>query len=144
MSFAAKRKKKSSNRIKDKQVPHTVLQKHQRQTSTSHFPTKTISKKPDLPFKRSRLYLVRAKVRAKLSTKRSTPAEGRRSYDVNKLKQVAVRNNFQMKLANRFQILDMIDETEMGVNAKWQTIEEVVKESAEEEIGYLQIRKNAH
>ena len=37
MSFTAKRKKKkkSSNRIKDKQVPHTVLQKLSPKTLTS-------------------------------------------------------------------------------------------------------------
>ncbi|XP_068229077.1 uncharacterized protein [Palaemon carinicauda] len=90
-------------------------------------------------------YLVRTKIKTKLSTRKSEQVEKRNRFDVEKLKEVAVKNNFQIKLANRFQMLEILDNDANGenVNTKWQAIEETVKTAAEGEVGYIQ-RRNAH
>ena len=88
-------------------------------------------------------YLIRAKIKAKLCTKKSLPTEKRKTYDVEKLKDNAIRNTFQLKLDNRFQILDMIEEeTEPDTaNEQWQTLADTIKEIGEEEVGLVQRRR---
>ena len=91
-------------------------------------------------------FLVRAKIRAKLCTRKSVRVEKRNRYNVEKLKDMTVRENFQLKLTNRFQILDMMNDnadTE-NVRAKWHTIDETVKEAADDEVGYIQGRRSGH
>ena len=62
-------------------------------------------------------------------------------FDIEKLKNVQIRNNFQIKLTNCFQILDMLedqaDQTMPRVNIEWKNASETVKEIAEEEIRYV-------
>ncbi|XP_068211710.1 craniofacial development protein 2-like [Palaemon carinicauda] len=52
-------------------------------------------------------YLVCAKVRAKLKVERSRPVEKIKSFYIEKLKEDNTRNNIQLKLTNRFQILSI-------------------------------------
>ena len=79
--------------------------------------------------------------------RRSTPMEKNLCFDVDKLKNDQIRNNFQIKLTNHFQILDILEDQEdltmPNVNTEWKNTSETIKETAEEEIGYIaQQRKN--
>ncbi|XP_068236962.1 craniofacial development protein 2-like [Palaemon carinicauda] len=77
-------------------------------------------------------YLVRASIKAKLCAGKSRKVEKKNKYDVAKLKEEAVKDNFQIKFTNRFQMLELLDNKAdaENVNTKWQAIEETVKETA--------------
>ena len=96
-------------------------------------------------------YMVSAKVKAKLSTNKSSPAEKIERYGVEKLLMEEKKENYQLNLSNRFQILSLLDEdqedegddAENGrnlTNTKWNDISVTVKAAAREELGYS--RKN--
>ncbi|XP_068237052.1 craniofacial development protein 2-like [Palaemon carinicauda] len=59
-------------------------------------------------------YLVCVKVRPNLKVDRSRPIEKRKRFVIDKLKEDNTRNNFQLKLANRLQILSVLQEERVG------------------------------
>ena len=79
-------------------------------------------------------FLVLGKFRLKL--KKSTAEDKRNKvFDVTKLKDPLVKQEFKLNLQNRFQNLQVLDETET-VESCWNNIKECYQKSAEEVIGF--------
>ena len=89
-------------------------------------------------------HLLIAKVKLKLRNPDNQPKSKMKKYDISKLKDVNIKNQFQISLRNRFAALQdnqgeedaNNDESESTVEGKWKSIITVYQETAEEVIGY--------
>ena len=91
-------------------------------------------------------FLVLGRIRAKLSIKKSTPGAKRRIFDTERMKETGIKDNFQLKLTNRFSILDIVEEEteEQGVNQVWEDMFNIVREVSEQEIGFVPRERKNH
>lgn len=79
--------------------------------------------------------LVTAELKLKLrSTGRKV--KSRKRFDIEKLKDIKVKRDFTIKLQNRFQLLQNLDEE--TIDAKWKNISTIIKENSVECLGYKQ------
>jgi hypothetical protein len=58
-----------------------------------------------------------------------------------KLKDVQGKEQFSVEVSNRFAALEDLD-TEVEINSAWETIRENIKTSAEESLGYFELKKH--
>jgi hypothetical protein len=81
-------------------------------------------------------HLVIAKLQLKLK-RYSNQAEGRRAtkYNVNWLKETKIQNNFHVELSNRFEALQLLDDSEVAVNDRWVQMKTAWQETCEEILG---------
>jgi hypothetical protein len=56
-------------------------------------------------------------------------------FNLKKLKQVEVKDQYRVEYSNRFAALEELD-TEVDINRAWKTIRESIKISAKESLGY--------
>ena len=83
-------------------------------------------------------YLVVANIKVKLKMERTPRTEKVRRFNVDKLKTQDIRNEFQIKIQNRFSTLDILEENEeeIAVEEEWREIQSTIKEVAEEVLGF--------
>jgi hypothetical protein len=80
-------------------------------------------------------YLVIAKVRERLAVgKQDAQRLDRQRFNLSKLKELEVREQYQIEIRNRFAALENLNEDE-DVNRTWENIKENTKTSAKESIG---------
>ena len=70
-----------------------------------------------------------------------------KKIELKNLKNDELRQEYQIKISNRFEVLDSSDENvateeESDINREWETIRNTIKLSASECIGYLKKRQN--
>ena len=67
-------------------------------------------------------------------------------FNLKNLENDELRTEYQVKIANKFQMLESKDESvglgEKDVEAAWENIRDCIKQSASESIGYLEKRKH--
>ncbi|VDI48062.1 blast:Craniofacial development protein 2 [Mytilus galloprovincialis] len=83
-------------------------------------------------------FLITANIKLKLK-KMSSPTTIKRKFDINKLQDTKVKQEFNLQIKNRFQVLeDTIEETSepASINNKWLKVEEIYKETSEKVLGY--------
>ena len=79
--------------------------------------------------------LVRTKIKLKLKRKQKAK-EHRMKFDTMKLQEPAIKTQFQLKLRNKYDVLQDYDEVEDVVESKWQDFEDAYKETAKDVLGY--------
>jgi hypothetical protein len=61
-------------------------------------------------------------------------------FNLKKLKEVEVKEQYRVEISNRFAALEDSD-TEVDINRAWETIRESIKISAKESLGYHELKK---
>ena len=69
------------------------------------------------------------------------------NFELKNLKNDELRQEYQVKISNRFEVLESLDENvateeETDIDKEWETIRNTIKLSASESIGYLKKRQN--
>ncbi|CAG2227984.1 unnamed protein product [Mytilus edulis] len=83
-------------------------------------------------------HLVIANIKLKLK-KLSTYVNVKRKFDVGKLQDPKIQQEFQLEIKNRFQLLDNLttdDTTTISVNDEWQHIHEIYTEASKKVLGF--------
>jgi hypothetical protein len=79
---------------------------------------------------------VDAKLRERLSViKRVAQKFDMQRFDLRKLNDVEVKEQYQVKITNRFAAFENCDDT-VNMNTAWENIRENIKTSAKESLGY--------
>jgi hypothetical protein len=87
-------------------------------------------------------YLVVAKVRERLAVnKQRSQRFDMERFNLKKLKDEEGKEQFRVEVSNGFAALDELD-TEVEINSAWETIRENIKISAEESLGYFELKKH--
>ncbi|XP_060530071.1 craniofacial development protein 2-like [Cylas formicarius] len=79
-------------------------------------------------------FLVRSKLKEKLSTKRSSTKETRKKWDINKFTRLQKVQEYKEAIRNKMQMLQT-ETTEENVEVEWQQLKTIVREAASETIG---------
>jgi hypothetical protein len=87
-------------------------------------------------------YLVVAKLRERISVSK----EARQKFDLErfnlkKLNDVEVKEEYQVEISNRFAALEILDES-FDINNAWESIRDNIKTSAKENLGYHKLEPN--
>jgi hypothetical protein len=83
-----------------------------------------------------------AKVRESLAVKKQrSPRFHMGRFNIEKLKDVASKEQFRAEVSNRFAALEDLD-AEVEINSGWETIRENIKISAKQSLGYFELKKN--
>jgi hypothetical protein len=86
-------------------------------------------------------YLVVAKVKERLAVnKQRSQRFNMERFNLKKLNDVEGKEQFSVKVSNRFAALEDLD-TEMEINSAWETIRGCIKTSAKESLGYFELKK---
>jgi hypothetical protein len=84
-------------------------------------------------------YLVVAEVRERLAVNKQTTHEVHtQRFNVKKLIEVEGKEQYHVKISNRFAALENLD-TEVDINKAWDAIRENIKISASESLGYYEL-----
>jgi hypothetical protein len=87
-------------------------------------------------------YLMVAKVSERLAvSKQRSQRFDMERFNLKKLNEVGVKEQFRVEVSNRFVALEDLD-TEVEINSTWETIRENIKISAEERLGYFELKKH--
>ena len=87
-------------------------------------------------------YLVIAKVGERLAVgKQATQRYDRQRFNLRKLNEPDVRNQYQTEITNRFAVLENLSDDE-DVDGTWESIKENVKTSAKESLGLHGLKQN--
>jgi hypothetical protein len=87
-------------------------------------------------------YLVVVKVRERLAVNRQRSQRFHMErFNLKKLNDVEGKEQFRIEVSNRFAALEDLD-TEAEINSAWETIRENIKISAEESLGYIELKKH--
>jgi hypothetical protein len=86
-------------------------------------------------------YLVAAKLRERLSViKRVAQKFDMHRFDLRKLNDVEVKEQYQVKITNRFAALEKSDDN-VDLNRAWENIRENIKTSAQESLGHYELQQ---
>ena len=77
-------------------------------------------------------HLVKAKIKLKLKKPKTAGKSKPRPFDVGKLRDINVRDGYQLELRNRFGSSDLVNE---DVEERWRLFTEAVMEAAEASVG---------
>ena len=87
-------------------------------------------------------YLVTAKVRERLAVgKQVTQRFDRQRFNLRKLNEPEVREQYQIEITNRFAALENLNNDE-DVNRTWENIKENIQTSAKESLGLHEFKQN--
>ena len=87
-------------------------------------------------------YLVIAKIRERLAVgKQATQRFGRQRFNLRKLNEPEVREQYQMEITNRFAALENLNDDE-DVNRTWENIKENIQTSVKESLGLQEFKQN--
>ena len=87
-------------------------------------------------------YLVIAKVRERLAVgKQATQKFDRQRFNLRKLNEPEVREQYQIEIRNRFAALENLSDDE-DVDRTWGNIKEIIKTSAKESLGLHELKQN--
>ena len=87
-------------------------------------------------------YLVIAKVGERLAVgKQATQRYDRQRFNLRKLNEPGVRNQYQTEITNRFAVLENLSDDE-DVDGTWESIKENIKTSAKESLGLHGLKQN--
>jgi hypothetical protein len=87
-------------------------------------------------------YLVVAKVREKLAVnKQRSHRFHMESFNLKKLYDVEVKEQFRVEVSNRFATLDDLN-AKVEINSAWETVRERITVSAKESLGYFELKKH--
>jgi len=87
-------------------------------------------------------YLVIAKVREKLVVgKQAAQNFDRQRFNLRKLNEPEVREQYQIEVTNRFAALENLNDDE-DVNRTWENIQENIQTSAKESLGLHELKQN--
>jgi len=82
-----------------------------------------------------------AKVRERAVGKQATQRFDRQRYNLKKLNEPEVREQYQIKITNRFAALENVNDYE-DVNRTWQNIKENIQTPVEESLGVHELKQN--
>jgi hypothetical protein len=83
-----------------------------------------------------------AKVREKLTvSKQGSHILHMERFNLKKLNEVEVKENYHVKVSNRFAALEDLG-AEVKINIVWETIKENIKISAKESLGYYELKQH--
>jgi len=87
-------------------------------------------------------YLVISKVRERLAVgKQATQRFDRQRFNLRKLNELEVREQYQIEITNRFASLENLNDDE-DVNRTWENIKEHIKTSAKESLGLHELKQH--
>jgi hypothetical protein len=87
-------------------------------------------------------YLVVAKVRERLAVnKQRSQRFHMERFNPKKLNEVEGKEQYHVEVSNRFTALENVG-TEVEINSAWETIQENIKISAKESLGFYELRKH--
>jgi len=87
-------------------------------------------------------YLVIAKVRERLAVgKQAAQRFGRQTFNLRKLNEPEVREQYQIEITNRFAALEKLND-DKNVNRIWENIKENIQTSAKESLGVHELKQN--
>ena len=87
-------------------------------------------------------YLVIAKVRERLAvSKQAAQRFDRQRFNLRKLNEPEVREQYQIEITNRFAALENLDDDE-DVNRNWENIKENIQTSAKKSLGLDEFKQN--
>jgi len=87
-------------------------------------------------------YLVIAKVRERLAVSKQTAQSfDRQRFNLRKLNEPEVREQYQIEIKNRFAALENLDDDE-DVNRNWENIKENIQTSAKKSLGLDEFKQN--
>jgi hypothetical protein len=83
-------------------------------------------------------YLVRGKYRCKIAYNKYEPNRTTRRFHIDALREVSMVRKFQQQLEEEFEKLEteQVTERESHIEEEWKQLKEVIKEAAEQAIGY--------
>jgi hypothetical protein len=90
-------------------------------------------------------FLVISRLRVRLSTKRTREGRsGFERFDTEKLKTNQWKDRYQVEVSNMFEALQTVPENpkEIGVDERWEIIDQAVKDAAKATVGYRKKRKD--
>jgi hypothetical protein len=83
-----------------------------------------------------------AKLRERISvSKRARQNSDLERFDLKKLNDVGVKEQYQVEISNRFGALESLDES-FDINNAWESMRENIKISAKENLGYHKLKHN--
>jgi hypothetical protein len=89
-------------------------------------------------------YLVIAKVRERLTVgKQAAQRFDRQRFNLRKLNEPEVRDQYQIEITNRFAALENLSD-DKDVDRTWENIKENIKTSAKESLGLHELKQNKH
>jgi NADH:ubiquinone oxidoreductase subunit D len=87
-------------------------------------------------------YLVVAEVRERLAVSKQTTHKFHvERFNLKKLNEVEGKEQYWVEISNRFAALENLDD-DVGINRVWKTIRENINISAEESLGYYELKKH--
>jgi hypothetical protein len=87
-------------------------------------------------------YLVVAKVRKRLAVNKQRSQRFHvERFNLKKLNEVESKEQYDVEVSNRFAALENLD-AEVEINSAWETIRENIKISANESLGYCELKKH--
>jgi hypothetical protein len=88
--------------------------------------------------------VVEAKVRERLAVNEQRSQRFHmKKFNLKKLNDVEGKEQFRVEVSNRFAALEDLN-AELEINSVWETIRENIKISAEESLGYFELKKHKH
>jgi hypothetical protein len=82
------------------------------------------------------------KLRERISvSKRARQKFDLERFDMKKLDNIVVKEEYQVEISNRFAALESLDES-FDINNAWESIRENIKTSAKDNLGYQKLKHN--